>query len=162
MRARYLGHAQVARTRATERLSPLGDVSFHLTSLNSGAIDAARLQWETVYYDWHEILRRFNEPDRFDLALWADHRCLALGLATTRRTAIWLDIIEGDPSPTSPLGGARLTIVLEACAHYAQLLGKDELRLTAKNEQLAAFYEAVHGFERAKHSNNAIYWRRRI
>jgi hypothetical protein len=143
------------------KLSPLVGTEFQLTEISGRALDAAA-GWKSVYYDWPTVLRKFGEPDRLDLALWAGERLLALGLATTRTNALWIELIEGNPDRSSPVTGARLVILFDAFANYAQLRSKPELRLEAKNPGLAALYENAYGFERVLSTANALYWRRRV
>lgn len=162
LRDRYMRLGYEARRATVDVLSPYDDVVFMLGELNGRAIEAAATQWSIIYYDWSEILRRFNEPDRLEISMWTGDRLLALGLATTRTDAIWIEIVEGDPSPDCPLAGARLAILIQCCANYAQLLRKHEVRLEAKNESLAAVYEKLYGFQRVKRANNALYWFRRV
>lgn len=161
LRMRYARFGQEARLATVERLSPIDGVKFELTEISGRAITAAE-QWQSGYYDWTQVLRRFNDPDRIDVALWDAERLLALGVATTRSSAVWIELIEGDRDRSAPLTGARLLILFDTFANYAQLRGKSELRLEAKNAGLAALYENVYGFERVLSKGNALYWARRV
>ena len=163
LRARYARLTHEARQATTDRLSPYGGVAFTLGDIGNEALEAVRIQWPRGYYDWPAIMRRFRQPDRCGLSLWTDgHRLLCLGLAIPRATALWLELVEGDPDRDAPLVGGRLTILLDAFANYAQLVGKPELRLEAKNTQLATLYEGVYGFERRNSQGGALYWSRRV
>ena len=136
-------------------------MKFELTEISGRAIAAAE-QWQSGYYDWTEVLRRFNDPDRLDVALWDVERLLALGVATTRSNAVWIELVEGDRDRSAPLTGARLLILFDTFANYAQLRGKREIRWEAKNAGLAALYENTYGFERVLSKGNALYWARRV
>lgn len=161
LRARYARFGHEARLATVERLSPIDGVAFELTEISGRAMGAAE-QWQSGYYDWSQVLRRYNDPDRFDIALWSAQRLLALGIATTRTGAVWIELIEGDRDRSTPLTGARLLIMFDAFANYAQLRGKPELRLEAKNVGLAALYENAYGFERVLSKGDALYWARRV
>lgn len=161
LRARYGRFGQEARLATVERLSPIDGIRFELTEISGRAITATE-QWQSRYYDWSQVLYRFNDPDRFDVALWSSGRLLALGVATTRPSAVWVELIEGDRKPDAPLTGARLLLMFDAFANYAQLRGKPELRLEAKNAGLASLYENAYGFERVLSKGNTLYWVRRV
>jgi hypothetical protein len=161
LRMRYARFGQEARLATVERLSPIGGFEFQLTEISGRAI-AATEHWQSGYYDWYQVLRRYNDPDRLDVALWTSERLLALGVATTRAGALWIELVEGDRDRSTPLSGTRLLILFDAFANYAQLRGKRELRLEAKNAGLAALYENAYGFERVLSKGNALYWARRV
>jgi len=160
-RQKYVQLCHDARQTTTERLSPLNGVSFTLTEWSGRAYEASKL-WDGGYYDWLEISRRFSEPDRLALALWAEDRLLAMALATTTGSALFLQVVEGDPAADCPLQGLRLEIILDACANYAQCRGKSELRLEPKNQDLVALYENVYGFHRVNVRGGAPYWCRKV
>lgn len=161
-KARWVQKTYAARTATVSRLSPYGGVEFSITEWSNRAFEAAEKQWRSVYYDWREINRRFRDPDRLDLALWAGDRLVAFCLATTRDRAVFVEIIEGDLADDCPLAGARLHILLDACANYAQIRGKSELRLQPKNDELIAHYEDVYDFRRVDVRGGAPYWCRKV
>src|SRR5262249_28060715 len=119
-------------------------------------------QWGKGTWDWEEIFRRYNDPDRFDVVIWAgDHLC-ALGLATTTAQSVVVQFIQGNTSPDCPFSGYRALICLEAAACYAQALGRCELRLYPKNEELEALFRDVYGFTIEKPRGQRAYYRKGV
>ena len=161
-KTRWVQKCYEARNATVKALSPYEGVSFTLTEWSNRAFEAADKQWKSIYYDWREINRKFRDPDRLDLALWVNERLVALALATTRDQAVFIEIVEGDPDDDCPLAGGRLEIVLDACANYAQIRGKLELRLQPKNEKLIAHYEDVYEFKRVNVRGGTPYWCRKV
>lgn len=98
-----------------------------------------------------------------EIVIWGPNdRLCGLGLATTNRTSVILQFIEGDPRPDCPLRGKRLPIALEAVACYGQGRGKSEIRLQPINEKLASLYRDVYDFTRETRKGEQAYFRRPI
>jgi hypothetical protein len=161
LRARYARLGLEAKAATVQRLSPRNGVPFGLAEISTRAL-AAIEGWSSSYYDWRAILRRYDDPDRLDVALWSGEALLALGLATTGRTALRIEVVEANPAAGALLKGQRLFILLDVFANYAQLRSRTELRLVAKNPALATLYEDAFGFERVLSNENVLYWRRSV
>jgi len=120
-------------------------------------------EWGSSRFDWPEIFRRHNDPDRIDMAIWAGRdRLAALGLGLTTSQSVTLRFLEGDPRPDCPLKGKRILIALEAASNYAQLRGKKEIRLQPKNEALIYLYETVYGFVLESPRNETPYYKKGV
>lgn len=161
-RARWVQKTYEARSSTVKELSPYDGVAFTLTEWSNRAYEAAESQWSSVYYNWRDINRKISDPDRLDLALWVGDRLVAMCVATTRDRAVYVEIVEGDPNEDCPLTGGRLEILLYACANYAQIRGKTELRLQPKNEKLITLYETVYDFVRVNVKGYDPYWCRKV
>jgi hypothetical protein len=138
-----------ARTQAVQNLRA------HLPEFNlsgwSGRTREAYLdQWlgnPKCSWDWEEIFRRHNDPDRLDIAIWgADERLCGLAVGLTTGEAVEIRFLEGDPRLDCPLKGRRILITLESAACYAQARGRRELRVRPKNERLETLYRQTYGF----------------
>ncbi len=156
------------RVAAINLVSAIG-VEFYVSNWTRRAAEAYREQWEWVSrnpdaaFDWHNIFHRHKDPDRMEIVIWGPNdRLCGLGLATTNRTSVILQFIEGDPRPDCPLRGKRLPIALEAVACYGQGRGKSEIRLQPINEKLASLYRDVYDFTRETRKGEQAYFRRPI
>ena len=119
--------------------------------------------WGRSEFDWPEIMRRDNDPDRLDMAIWSgQERLAALGLAVTTGQAVILRFLEGDPRQDCPLKGRRILIALETAANYAQAQGKKEIRLQPVNDKLVDLYEKVYGFKLESPRNETPYYRKGV
>ena len=155
-RARYLQCQHDARFACERDLAAHVGVMFTLSEISQRAFLTLERQWEPAgrseelgWWDWHKILQSHrNEPDRFELAIWAGERLCALGLATTGGNSVTVRFLEGDPRGDCPLKGRRALIALDASARYAQARGKAELRVEPINSTLEALYVGTYGFQR--------------
>ena len=143
-------------------LIPEFGIAFELTGWNAAAHAAYHAQWGSPNFDWEEIFRRFSDPARLDLAIWAAGRLCALGLATPTETSLKLVFLEGDSRPDCPLKGLRIPIFLDVAANYAQDRGKTELRVWPLNDNLAELYLEAYGFSLVTVGPGAPYWVRRV
>lgn len=148
-KARFEADRHNSRGQAVRNLQPHLP-EFNLSGWGQRAREAYLDQWRgdpKCRFDWEEIFRRHNDPDRLDIALWGpkDRLCgLAIGLTTSE--AVEIRFLEGDPRPDCPLKGRRILIVLESAACYAQARGRAELRVRPKNERLEDLYRQTYGF----------------
>lgn len=129
----------------------------------SGRAARALEDWPKTVFDWPEIFRRHNDPDRLDMAIWGGQdRLSALALGLTSGQALTLRFLEGDPRQDCPLRGRRIAVALETAANYAQLRGKKEIRVQPINDQLVYLYEKVYGFTLESPRNEAPYYRKGV
>ena len=100
-------------------------------------------------FDWHNIFHQHKDPDRMEIVIWGPNdRLCGLGLATTNRTSVILQFIEGDPRPDCPLRGKRLPIALFQKQWPATAKGEvnPKFALQPINEKLASLYRDVYDF----------------
>ncbi|MFM8748171.1 MAG: hypothetical protein ACKOED_16125 [Aestuariivirga sp.] len=161
-RERYAVSRARAIAATTAALVPAFGVAFRLTGWSRTVQAAYRAQWHSPEFDWEEIYRRFGDPDRLDLAIWAGERLCGLGLATTTPAALNLLFLEGDSRPDCPLRGLRIPIFLDVAANYAQDRGKTELRVWPLTDNLAELYRDAYGFSLVTTGPGGPYWVRRI
>lgn len=151
---------------AALNLQPYLGVDFHISSWTTKAAAAFGEQWSrhkrTVNWDWPEIMRRHNDPDRLDLAIWVGDLLCGLGLGTTTAQAVKIRFCEGSPFPECPLKGRRILVMLEAATCYAQARGKQEIRIAPKNSSLESLYRDIYGFELVKGQNQEPYYRKGV
>lgn len=122
--------------------------------------EAIAEQWGGGVWDWPEILRRYNDMNRFDVAVWTpDDRLVMVGLATLSKAAINLRYVEGDPRDGCEFKGKRIPLALEAAVRYGQMNGRKELRIHPVNEALAQLYETTYGFTLVKPKGEVPYWK---
>lgn len=147
-KARCEADRHAARTQAVKNLQ-VHLPSFNLTGWTQKAREAYQDQWlkeNNCHWDWDEVFRRHNDPDRLDVAVWASSRLCALALGTLTGEALEVRFVEADPRPDCPLKGRRILIVLESAACYAQARGRHELRVRPKNSELETLYRQTYGF----------------
>lgn len=159
---RYAQNKYDAYKTASETLiQPLGK-HFQITEISGRALRQVD-EWGRSHFDWQEIIRRHNDPERLDMAIWSGHERLgALALGTTSGQALVLRFVEGDPRQDCPLKGVRFLIALEAAANYAQARGKKEIRLQPKTDDLVYLYEKVYGFTLESPKKEAPYYRKGV
>jgi hypothetical protein len=165
-REKYETARRNARTQAALNLRrPLG-VEFGIAGWGAKAHEAFTVQWKgepATGWDWPEIFRRHNDPDRLDMCVWGpENRLCALGLGLTKSQYVELRFVEGDPRDDCPLKGRRALIMLECSACYAQARGRPELRIEPVNERVAILYQKVYGFTVAHHRDGRPYFTKRI
>lgn len=162
-KARCQNDLHGARAQAVKNLTP-HIPEFNLTGWGERAKEAYLDQWDgNGAFDWDEIFRRHNEPDRFDIAIWgANERLCGLGLGTTTGEAVDIRFLEGDPRQDCPLKGRRILILLEAATCYAQARGRGELRVRPKNERLADLYRQTYGFVLETKRGGESYYRKGV
>jgi hypothetical protein len=161
-RNRYAVSRARAISATTAALVPEFGIVFRLTGWSRAVQAAYQVQWVSPEFDWQEIFRRFGDPDRLDLAMWAEDRLCGLGLATTTQTALKLLFLEGDSRPDCPLRGLRIPIFLDVAANYARDRGKTELRVWPLTDNLAGLYRDAYGFSLVTSGPGGPYWVRRI
>jgi len=142
---------------------------FKIVEINSRAYEAVRDQWDRhgrkpdADWDWRELMRRYRDPDRLDMAIWShSNRISGLALAVTTGSAVELKFLEADPRADCPLRGKRALIALETVACYAQARGKREVRVRPINEAVASLYRDVYGFELVAQPKMTSYLMRRV
>ena len=128
--------------------------AFTLSECSNRILEAIEAQWEPAgrnketKWDWKEILRRHNEPDRLELAIWSEERLAGVALSVTTGDSVTLAFLEGDPRQDCPLKGRRALIALDATARYAQGRGKAEIRISPINASLERLYVEQYDFEK--------------
>jgi len=164
-KARFENDRHVARAQAVKILQPHLP-EFNLSGWSGRAREAYRDQWlgdPKCNWDWEEIFRRHNDPDRLDIAIWgANERLCGLAVGCTTGQALEIRFLEGDPRPDCPLKGRRILIVLESAATYAQARGRLELRVRPKNERLEDLYRQTYGFVLETRSGGDRYYRKGV
>ena len=142
---------------------------FKIVEINIRAYQAVRDQWDRhgrnpdADWDWRELMRRYRDPDRLDMAIWTrSDRISALALAVTTGPAVELKFLEADPRADCPLRGKRVLIALETVACYAQVRGKREVRVRPINEAVASLYRDVYRFELVAKPKMTSYLMRRV
>lgn len=162
-RERYRNDADIARRKASLILIPHIGLNFFITGWTSRGREAYADHWQSSCFDWPEIYRRHNEPDRLELAIWAsDNRLCGLGLGLTTGGAVELRFLEGCRTEDCPLKGFRAAIALEAVACYAQLRGKPEIKVNPINDRLRNLYVDLYGFDEVRKPNREPYFRRMV
>lgn len=155
VRARFQMTARTALARAEATLAVHVGSPMALEPAGRRAELAFRDAWFPAApdrgFDWLEIWRQLRAPDTLHMAVWArqmrgDDQLAALASLRVTGRAVEVAFLEGDPRPDCPLKGVRTAAVLEAAAHYAQLLGRRELRLTPVNERTRRLYVEGYGF----------------
>jgi len=120
-------------------------------------------QWAGGVWDWDEIMRRYNDIKRLDVAVWArDERLVMVSLATMTRAAITVRYVQGDPREGCEFKGKRIPMALEAATRFAQKSGVPELRIQPINDALVHLYETHYGFTLVTPRGEAPYWSRVI
>ena len=161
-KARYRKAADGSRQRAVANLGPVLGGGFTLGRWGPKAKEAYRDQWSEGVWDWEEIFSRYGEPDRLEIVVWADDCLCALGLATVTNQAVVVQFLQGNPSPDCPFVGNRALICLEVAACYAQAMGRSEIRLYPKNEQLKAVFRDTFGFTLERPPSGRAYYRKGV
>jgi hypothetical protein len=168
-RARYDANKFEARRQAALTLVPSIGVDFAVLGWAAKIRQAYVGQWGQVdrsqtsaNWDWPEIFRRYNDPDRFDMAIWCNDRLSALALAVTTGQATVLKFVEGDPRPDCPLIGRRLLIILESLANYTQARGKVEMRVEPANPALETLYIEKYGFTLETPRGGRAYYKKAV
>ncbi len=152
-----------ARRQAALNLVPVVGVDFHMAGWGARAREALAKWADGSDWDWDEIFRRHNDPDRLDMVIWGpDYRLCGLGLGLTTGEAVEIRFIEGDPSPDCPLKGRRTLIILECASCYAQARGRKELRIQPINERLEDLYRQTYGFVLETPRRGERYYRKDI
>ncbi len=162
-KARYADLRGKAYLRTAQILVPHIEVDFTITQWGAKAKDAYSRQWGQSRFDWEEIFRKHNDPDRLDMAIWSPNdRLSALCLGLTTGRSVHLRFLEGDRREDCPLKGRRILIVLEAAANFAQGRGKSELRLQPESDALKELFRETYGFALEKDQDKREYWVKRI
>lgn len=161
-KARYRKAADGARRQAGINLGPVIGDGFTIGRWGAKAREAYRDQWGEGDWDWEEIFERYHDPDRLEIVVWAGDRLCALGLATTTNQAVVVRFLQGNPNSDCPFLGDRALICLEAASCYAQAMGRSELRLYPKNEDLEALFRDTYGFSIEKPPNGEAYYRKGV
>ncbi|WP_144445574.1 hypothetical protein [Inquilinus limosus] len=165
---RYERDRDTARREAALNLRPHLAVDFRLSGWTGKTLGAYFDQWGPADrhpdgdWDWPEIIRRHNDADRLDIAIWGpDDRLCGLALGLTKGRAIEIRYVEGDPRADCPLTGRRILIVLECAAIYAQAMGKAELHVQPVNASLVDLYQVKYGFTLASpRKQSPYYWKK--
>lgn len=162
---RYLKHRQEAMKQAETSMRAHLKRDFEIRDWGARALEVMSKSWvnRPLNWDWQEIMRRHHDPDRFAFTIWAaGNRLAAQGLALTTRVALNFRFFEGDPRDDCPLKGVRIAIGLEACAMYAQLIGKAELRVSPTNSSLESLYQDIYGFHHERPTSGEPYFVRKL
>lgn len=166
---RYLRVRLDAYKEAIQNLRAHIKGDFKIVEINSRAYQAVRDQWDRhgrspdADWDWRELMRRYRDPDRLDMAIWSQSdRISGLALAVTTGPAVELKFLEADPRADCPLRGKRALIARETVACYAQARGKREVRVRPINEAVASLYRDVYGFELVAQPKMTSYLMRRV
>lgn len=123
-------------------------------------------QWEKLVrspdsnFDWPAIFEAYHGPSVLSIAIWHGERLCGLAMATVSNSAVRLEYMEREPNNDCPLKGAMIPLVLDACATYAQLRGRAELRLHSVRPSLKSLYMEVYGFEEVTPRKEAPYLKR--
>lgn len=161
-RERYAISRSKAISATTAALVPEFNIAFEISGWNSAAQTAYHEQWPTPEFDWEEIFRRHNDPDRLDIAIWVEDRLAGLALGITTGNALNLMFLEGDSRDDCPLKGLRTVIFLDIATNYAQDRGKSELRVWPLNGALADLYRDAYGFSLVTAGPNTPYWKKGV
>ncbi|VTZ51269.1 hypothetical protein MPC4_340025 [Methylocella tundrae] len=150
-------------------LIPLFGTSFKLSDFSNRTLEAINTQWEPAgrnpetAWDWAEIMRKYDEPDRFDAAIWTgDDRLAGVFLGVTTSESLEIRFLEGDPREECPLTGKRALIAVDASSRYAQARGKLEVRVRPINSSLERLYVDVYQFIRCEPPNQEPYFAKRV
>ena len=166
---RYLQFRLDAYQEAMQNLRGRIKGDFKIVEINNRAYQAVLDQWDrhgrnpNADWDWRELMRRYRDPDRLDIAIWShSDRISGLALAVTTGPAVELKFLEADPRADCPLRGKRALIALEIVACYAQARGKREIRVRPINEPVARLYRDIYGFELVTQPKMTGYLMRRV
>lgn len=159
---RYAISRSKAISATTATLVPEFDIAFEITGWNSAAQTAYHEQWPNPEFDWVEVFRRHNDPDRLDISIWVGERLCGLALGITTANALNLMFLEGDSREDCPLTGLRIPIFLDIATNYTQDRGKSELRVWPLNDTLAELYRDTYGFSLVTTGPNTPYWRKGV
>ena len=166
IRAKYAARCDEARRTASLKVSTEFGVDVSLGSWGNRASEAVA-RWpirERIYpWNWDEIHRRYrNEPDRFDLCIWVGDILCGVALTTLSGAAATINFLEGQPSDACPLRGLRAAIAIEAAQRYAQLNGRNEIRVQPISARLENLYRDIFGFDLANPRGEQAYYSKRI
>ena len=166
LRAQYEAERGKSRRQAALNLQTPSSVEFYIAGWSRKTESALADQWKGEHvseWDWPEIFRRHNDPDRLDMAIWSlGDRLGGLGLGLVKGEYLELRFVEGDPRPDCPLKGRRALIMLECSALYAQARGRSELRIEPINERIATLYQQIYGFTVATDRTGRAYYVKRV
>jgi hypothetical protein len=163
---RYQQAKDTCRREAAIKVGAFLGVEFYISGWSDRTRHALSDQWLAdgvsagTGWDWPEVFRRHNDPDRLDMAVWAADRLCGLGLCLTGSQFVEIRFVEGDPRQDCPLKGKRTLIFLECAAGYAQSRGKAELRIQPKNQRLEALYTGLYGFSLETPRRSPAYYRK--
>ena len=168
IRKQCITHRSDAYRAASQRLIPHIGSQFRVSEWTGKGYDAYNSQWNgprhaTAGWDWPEIFRVYRDYDRLPIVIWGpDERLCGLGIANTTGKALTLNFLEGDPREGCPLKGRRALIALEVSAHYAQSLGRSELRVEPANSSLESLYRDTYGFTKETPRQGHPYFRKEV
>lgn len=121
--------------------------SLTISAIREHAVEALRQQWDhglrRVRWNWPEEreIVKMKRPSYWEMAIW--HRqtlCgLVLGKPSQKRSRLYIEGIEGNPSP-HPLKGKITPIALLASEMYANLIGCEEVWLVEPDPALLDTY----------------------
>ena len=131
---------------------------FQLTAWILGTFESL---WPNPEYPWDMIRKIYIEPDRLELALWADNRLIALGICQTKDDVLVIRVLEGPRDDACSFAGQRAFILSDAAVRYAQIRGKREVHLQPANPDLVNLYVAGCGFSPPDPaSGSQYYWKK--
>jgi hypothetical protein len=162
-KARYAEAKDGARRQAALNLEPILGRKFHLSAWSGKSREALADQWPAPNpWDWNEIFRRHNDPDRLDAVIWAGERLAGLALMLTTSQYVEIRFLQGDPRVDCPLKGRRSLIIVECAACYAQARGRPELRVQPVSDRLKTLYIEKYLFELATPRRGGAYYHKRV
>jgi hypothetical protein len=132
---------------------------FELTAWIPGTFEAL---WPNPEYPWEMIRKIYIEPDRLELALWADRKLAALGICQTKDDVLFVRVIEGPRDGSCSLQGSRAFILTDAAVNYAQLRGKREVLLQPASAELVNLYVQGCGFSLPDPATGSQYLRKKV
>lgn len=158
-----------ARLQAGKAVQELG-LPMRFASTSRRTVEAIAAQWGEARsaqnrpsWDWEQILRKYDDINRLDVAGWTtDDRLAMVALATMTKTAVTLRYVEGDPRADCQFKGKRVALALEVVTRYGQMNGLSDLRIQPLNDALAQRYEIEFGFTLVSTKGEVPYWHREI
>jgi hypothetical protein len=156
-KATYVQLGQKARQATINGLTPVVG-AFTLTEWSNRVFEA---MWPDPHFgDWRRIDRRFQDPDRLDVAVWVGKRLVGMGLVRSDGDAVVLEFVEADPAPDCPLKGSIVLILLDVATNYAQIRGKHRLHVQPMNSGLISHYEKFGFSSYPKNVGSSYMWKK--
>jgi hypothetical protein len=154
-------------TKRLKRAYKVAIEDHQIEGLSVRAIDPEAIAWFRENWqfhskripDWDWAHSDFRPDKGVNIAIW--HGDFLCGFASGALTgnSVRLDFVEAFPG-RNPLKGRIIPIALTVCDAYADLCGREQLRITGVTEELVPIYERF-GFEVESERRNVHVMRRK-
>jgi hypothetical protein len=143
----------VYRAMKENAVAEVKALGYTVSDIGAGALIAWDRQWEesrTVKreyggWDWRALRKHYNEPDRFDVALWCGELLcgLAIGQPSAKGRFLVMHYLERRYGDSNPLRRRVIRLVSAGVVDYAERLGCEAVRIWRPAQGLIVKYTAI-------------------